>query len=90
MAVSSAQVTVGTTATLLTAVEADTQAGSTLVITNASAVAVFIGPATVTTTTGLSLAAGATLPRFELNAGESVYGVVATGTAAVHVLRTGV
>lgn len=86
MAVSSAQVAVGTSAVELSVAESGV-AGSTLVITNGAAV-VFLGDASVTTTTGLSLAANATVT-VELNYGERLYAICAT-SSTVSVLHTGV
>lgn len=89
MAVTSAQVSVGTTATELSAADTDTRLGQTLIVKNASAAtAVFLGGSGVTTSTGLSLAAAATVT-VELGQGEELYGIVAAATETVHVLRTG-
>lgn len=90
MAVTSAQVTVGTSATALSAAETDSRSGEQLRLLNSDATnAVFIGPAGVTTATGYKLLAGATIGAIELDAGETLYGVVAAGTVVVHVLRLG-
>lgn len=86
MAISSAQVTVATSAVELSGAESGPVVGSTLVITNGAAV-VFLGDATVTDATGLSLAANATLT-VKLNNGERLYAICAT-TSTVSVLRTG-
>jgi hypothetical protein len=88
VALSSAQIAVGTTATELTIPEADRQEGAAITITNMGAATVFLGPAGVTTATGFPLAAAATTP-LVLGSGERVYGVVAAGTVNVGVLRTG-
>ncbi len=53
--------------------------GQAVLVHNASAAAVYLGPANVTTTTGFPIAAGATL-----NVNSNIlYGIVATGTADV-------
>ncbi|MEU6674762.1 hypothetical protein [Streptomyces sp. NPDC046925] len=93
MAVSSAAVTVATSATLLSAADTDSVAGQSIYVTNGDAAAVFLGPSGVTTANGYSLAAGASLPwRVDLGIGEALYAVSAAGTSAgaVKVLRTGV
>lgn len=89
MAISSAQVSVTTSATLLSSAETDDRAGSSLALTNGGDAAVFLGASGVTTGTGFGLAAGASMA-LDLQPGESLYGIVASGTQAVSVLRTGV
>lgn len=84
MAVSSAQVTVGTSATLL-ASDSGINIGLQVTLKNKGAAVVFIGPAGVTTGNGYELAVGEVLPR-DLGPGEELYGVVATATQPVHVL----
>lgn len=86
MSVTSAAVSVGTTATALNPADADAQA---VLIQNKGTVEVFIGGSNVTTTIGAGLAAGAE-KSMDLSAGEVVYGIVASGTADVRVFRTGV
>lgn len=87
MAISSAQVTVATSAVELSVAESGPVAGSTLVITNGAAI-VFLGDVGVTASTGLSLAASATLT-VRLNGGERLYAICGT-SSSVSVLRTGV
>lgn len=88
MAVASAQVTVGTTATLVSAVESDFSVGSAAKVKNTGAADVFLGGAGVTTTTGFALASGATTD-VPLGPGEQLF-AVAAATGTVHVLRLGV
>lgn len=89
MAISSAQVSVTTSATLLSSAETDDRTGSALALTNGGAVTVFLGASGVTTGSGFGLAAGTSMA-LDLQPGESLYGIVASGTATVSVLRTGV
>lgn len=91
MAIYTSQTSVGTTATLigpLHSTMADNQAGGSISIYNPGAVAVVLGNATVTTTNGFTLISGATF-QADLQPGELIYGVVATGTQTVQVLETG-
>lgn len=81
MAMTSAQVSVGTTATALAQVTSPTEV--TVKNTDGTA-AVFLGGSGVTTSNGLSLAAGATLG---LTVDGELFGIVATGTVTCHVLR---
>lgn len=81
MSMTSAQVSVGTTATVLVT---GIKGSAELTIKNAGAASVFLGGSGVTTTTGLDLASGATVG---LTVHESLYGIVATGTVTVHVLH---
>lgn len=61
-----------------------------LLVTNGGSAAVFLGPAGVTTTTGYSLAAGATVNVPTTGAAtEALYGIVTTGTATVGYLFPG-
>jgi hypothetical protein len=90
MAVTAAQVSVGTTATLLSASDTDNISGQALVVKvpSAATAPVFLGPANVTATTGFEVAIGGSIS-LDLGQGESLYGVAATIQTA-HVLRTGV
>lgn len=84
----SAQVTVTTSATLLTAADAtDTTSGNSLAFKNTGAVTVYLGGAGVTTSTGYPLAAGDQIGG-DASPGEDFYGVVASGTCVVAVLRS--
>ncbi len=88
MAVQAAQVTVGTTATLLSGTDTDAVPGLSVAVQGPSGATVYLGGADVTTATGWPVAAGATFA-VDLRAGDALYAVVASGTVAVPVLRTG-
>lgn len=91
MAVVGAVVAVATTATLLSAADTDSVSGQSIYVTNAGSNPIFLGGAAVTTGTGYSLAAGASLPwPLALSVGEALYGIVAAATESAKVLRTGV
>lgn len=89
MAIEIAAVTVATTATALAAGGGEGR-GSVTTITVKPAAAggaeVYLGPAGVTTATGLPLGGGIS---FSLIAADSLYGIVATGTVAVRVMEHG-
>ncbi len=92
MAVSTAQIPVGTTATLLSGVDPGSGGapnGQSLVLSNTGAATVFIGGPGVTTTTGYPVPAGAEYS-LDLDGLETLFAIVATGTVTVAVLRTGV
>ncbi len=91
MAVDSAQVSVGTTATALNAAETGGVAGARLVVKlpSGATASVFLGGSTVATTDGFELTAGSQVT-VELAGGELLYGIVASGTQSTHVLRSGV
>lgn len=89
MAVKSTAVTVGTTPTALPTTPL--KGRIRVLVGNGGSVAVFVGDASVTTSTGVPVAAGATVP-FEFGYAERtddnvLYGVVATGTQDVEVLE---
>ena len=96
MAIQGVQITVGTAATALNAVAGMTdpvvynQTGQSLIIQNPTGGAtVYLGGSTVTTVAyGYALAANTALS-IDLGQGEQIFGVVATGTQAVGVLRKG-
>lgn len=88
MAVSSSVVSVGTTATKLSPDPTDNQAGSSVAVNNTGAATVYLGGSGVTTSAGFPLAAGGQIA-VDLG-GESLYGIVTTGTVSVTVLATGV
>ena len=89
MSVTAAQVSVATSATALNAVDSDDSPFNSNLFRNKHATAsVFLGPSTVTTANGFELAAGEAVS-VDLRGGEILYGIVATGTATVHVLRAG-
>lgn len=84
MAVTGARVTVGTTATLIAQADAD---GVSVAVRNADAtVSADIGGSGVVSGAGYLLLAGSSVS-FDLDAGESVYGIVASGSIVAHVLR---
>jgi hypothetical protein len=89
MAIETAAVTVATTATAL-ATGGGEGRGAVTVITVKPAAAgsaeVYLGPAGVTTATGLPLGAGIS---FGLTAADALFGIVATGTVAVRVMEHG-
>jgi len=91
VAIYTSQTSVGTTATLIGPMHstmADNQAGGSVAFYNPGPTAVVIGNATVTTSTGLTLISGATF-QADLQPGEVLYGIVATGTQTVQTLETG-
>lgn len=83
MAVSSGQVSVGTSATSIVSASN----GASVRVRNAGSAAVFLGPSGVTTSNGYELAAGSAVD-LVLEAGEEVFGIVATGSETVHFLST--
>lgn len=88
MALNVARITAGTTAASLRSAEADQFQGQRLLVTNRGGAAVFLGPASVTTTDGFELAVGQTLELF-LEPDEDLF-VVAAAAQRVDVLRRGV
>lgn len=94
MSVYTTRPSVGTTATLLGPTHsstADSQRGCSVMVYNPGPLDVFVGNASVTVSTGITLPSGATL-QADLgdSAGEQLYGVVSTGTQTVQTLETGV
>lgn len=90
MTVLAASVTVGVTATQLSSPTDDNAAGHSLVVkVPAGGATVFVGGPGVTTTAGYPLAAGESFSA-DLTPGDALFGIVATGTQAVNVLRVGV
>jgi hypothetical protein len=87
MAVRGERFTVGVTPTLLTTAEGDHTAGSSALVKATSANVVLGGP-DVTATTGYPLDLGETVGIDLL--GDTLYGIVASGTGTVVVLRAGV
>jgi hypothetical protein len=96
MSVSASRVTVTDAATILAS--GDSADGLSVAVHNPGATTVFIGGADVTASNGFELGAEQTIaidlapPRGpvsgEWGAGESLYGVVASGTQEVQVLKT--
>jgi hypothetical protein len=87
MAVVAAQVSVGTTATLLSA-DADGEGASVLVQAPAGA-ALFVGGPGVTAATGFSIPAGTTLAVDLPKTNDQLWGILASGTGTAGVLRVG-
>lgn len=79
MAVTSGQITVGTTATLIVSAVGN---GERVHVFNEGGASVYLGPAGVTTSTGYELENRSGI-ELVLEPGESLYGVVATGTEVV-------
>jgi len=91
VAIYTSQTSVGTTATLIGPLHsgsADNQAGGSVAFYNPGPTAVVIGNASVTTSIGFTLPSGATF-QADLQLGELVYGIVASGTQTVQTLETG-
>jgi hypothetical protein len=80
----SASVTVGTTPTLLVAARVGTKTVYIHVIGNTT---VYLGGATVTTAAGTATEKHTTPIPIELRAGQALYGIVASSTEDVRVLR---
>jgi hypothetical protein len=90
MAIAHAQVTVGTAATLLSAGVAGRDGQTVLIQNPTGGSAIYIGSASVTSTSyGYALAA-ATDFSIELQDSEALYAATASGTQVVNVLRQGV
>ena len=79
-------VTVGTSPTLLTA-DSPSVAVQAYAIVNVSAVTVWIGGSDITVTAGYPIPAGESLGADLRNMTDELYGIVASGTAELRVLR---
>lgn len=92
MAITSRAVSVTTSATRLDTVDdtTDAQAGESLAVYNGSTSVVYIGGSTVTTATGTPIGPTSWGPGFDLQTGDGLYAIVASGTAEVRVIETGV
>ena len=89
MPVSHSRISVGTEATKLTN-DYDGRSGQTINVQNPSGgVSVYLGGADVTTTDYGYLLGASTSFSVELQTGEKLYAVVASGTQTVNVLRQG-
>lgn len=88
MAMTAAQVVVGSTVAFLNSTETDTVSGSTLIVKNTHATdALILGPVSVTAGTGFSLAAGATLT-VRLGYGDVLWAIRGgSNDITAHVLR---
>lgn len=82
-AVAAARVVIGTSPTLISQASADL---GPVLIKNRGTASVYLGGATVATTTGYELAVGETVS-IALGGNEAVYGIVDTGTVLVHKLE---
>jgi hypothetical protein len=82
--ITGAQVSVGTSATLIAAADAD---GSSVAVTlpSSATATVYLGGSGVTTS-GYGLPTGCSVT-IDLDSGESLYGIVASGTQTVHTLK---
>lgn len=90
MAVDQAAVTVGTTPTVLSESEAGHPDGTTVLVTNISTTTdVWVGNASVTVASGTPCRANDGQVAVDLEATEHLYGIVASGSAEVRVLRSG-
>lgn len=89
MAIDNRAVSVATTATRLDG-DAEGRAASAVAVHNNGASTVYLGDSGVTTANGFPLAAGASVS-FEMDdQGDTLYGIVASGTVEVRVLEVGV
>lgn len=87
MAVQAAQVSVGTTATLLSNDEG--RDGSSILVQAPAGATLFVGGADVTSAQGFPVAAGQVLS-FDLRSTDALFGILASGSGTVSVLRGGV
>jgi hypothetical protein len=89
MAVTHNRITIGTTATTISSAVSDRDGHSVLVQNPSASTIVYIGGDGVTTSSyGVALAGGADIS-IDLLQGEILYGVVASSTQVVNVLRAG-
>lgn len=84
--ISSAQISVETTATLL--VTADTD-GCLAYLHNKTGTVIYLGNDTVTTSTGMGIDSGAGVVLFTLPANAKLYGIVAAGSTTMQILKIG-
>jgi hypothetical protein len=90
MALAHERVSVGTTATLLSSQYAGKDGQSILVQNPSATITVYLGGAGVTTTSyGFALGINSDMS-IDLQTGEELYGVVASSTLTVNILRQGV
>lgn len=88
MAVKAKRVTVTTSPTKINSKPTDGQSGAGGQARNRGASSVFVGGSDVTTATGYEVEAGDVIA-FDLDHGEDIYGIVASGTCVMHVLEGG-
>ncbi len=86
MASKGTRVAVPVTAVKLNSASTGAQGGSSLLVHNRGAASVFLGAANVTTADGYELLADESLP-VDLDVGEGLYAICASGTVACHVLE---
>ena len=85
--VTSAQVAMNaSTATLITRGDAD---GCVLRIHNKTSTVIYLGGSDVTASTGMGIDSAAGPIEFRLPAGAELYGIVASGTPSIQMLRIG-
>lgn len=89
MALQTAQVTVGTSAVLLAGTPGTDITGFSVMVKAPDAATLYVGPAGVTSSTGFPVPAGTSITG-DLEAGEALYGVLASGSGTASVLRSGV
>lgn len=80
MSINTSHVTVTTTATLLAS-------GPGAIYLASEGGSIYIGDSSVTTTTGLGLQGADNKQPFHLSGGDSLYGIIASGTAVIDVLK---
>lgn len=86
MAVSSAQITMGATRTLITRADTD---GCVVYVHNRTGTVVYVGGADVTAANGMGIDSAAGPVRMTLDATDTLYGITASGTPDIQVLRIG-
>lgn len=89
MAIRSTRVTVGTTATRLSSSPNDNRADASVTVQAPDGATLYVGGADVTAATGFPVAAGTTISG-ELQHGEDLYGVLASGSGTTYVFESGV
>lgn len=89
MALAGKQVTVGTSATLITAVPADSTYGQSLTVTNRGTASVYLDGTTSVSTSKFELRAGETVSA-QLDPDERLYAIAASGSHRLDVLEQGV
>lgn len=88
MAAVGSQVSVTTTATRLDTSTAAGMGRSSLMVRNMGTVTIDLGGSTITAGTGFQLRAGESLS-IDIASSDPIFGIVASGTATVHVLQVG-
>lgn len=86
MTISSSQVTISNSATLIHS-DAGAFGGASITVINRGSNPIFLGDTNVTTGAGLELKVGDILP-INLGRGESLYGIVASGSERLDLLVT--